>query len=202
VAEAAGRRRGRPSVEANSTNAAAAVASRAWRNASWTPFLAAFSPNLRYLTGFTGSSGSLLVTPGESILFTDPRYAIQARAESGDCRVAIVKGRLMAADCRGHRQARMEAHRIRTRADDLRSLRIAEIELADEGVARSCRGLDRSAAHGEIAGRGRAHSPLGRDQFAGFRAGCGAPAPRRQGAGFCRRTGIPHAPPGSGETRV
>ena len=59
-------------------------------------FLAAFSPNLRYLTGFTGSSGNLLVTPGESILFTDPRYAIQARAES-DCRVAIVKGRLMAA---------------------------------------------------------------------------------------------------------
>jgi Xaa-Pro aminopeptidase len=60
-------------------------------------FLAAFSPNLRYLTGFTGSNGSLLVTPAESILFTDPRYAIQAQLESGDCRVAIVKGRLIAA---------------------------------------------------------------------------------------------------------
>jgi Xaa-Pro aminopeptidase len=58
-------------------------------------FLVAFSPNLRYLTGFTGSSANLLVTPGESILFTDPRYTIQAKQESGGaCRVVIVKGRL------------------------------------------------------------------------------------------------------------
>jgi len=60
-------------------------------------FLVAFSPNLRYLTGFTGSHGNLLLTPSESILFTDPRYAIQAEAESGDCRIAIVKGRLVPA---------------------------------------------------------------------------------------------------------
>jgi Xaa-Pro aminopeptidase len=60
-------------------------------------FLAAFSPNLRYLTGFTGSNGNLLVTREESVLFTDPRYAIQAPAESRDCRVVIVKGRLVAA---------------------------------------------------------------------------------------------------------
>jgi Xaa-Pro aminopeptidase len=58
-------------------------------------FLVAFSPNLRYLTNFTGSSANLLVTPRESILFTDPRYTIQAKAESGSsCRIAIVKGRL------------------------------------------------------------------------------------------------------------
>ena len=60
-------------------------------------FLVAFSPNLRYLTGFTGSNGNLLVTRGESILFTDPRYTIQAQSESGDCRIAIAKGRLVAA---------------------------------------------------------------------------------------------------------
>src|ERR1039458_5481901 len=56
----------------------------------------AFSPNLRYLTGFTGSNGSLLVLGGKSILFTDPRYQIQASQEV-TCRVTIAKGPLVAA---------------------------------------------------------------------------------------------------------
>ncbi len=43
--------------------------------------LVAFSPNLRYLTGFTGSNGCLLITPGKSILYTDPRYTTQASQE-------------------------------------------------------------------------------------------------------------------------
>jgi len=46
-------------------------------------FLAAFSPNLSYLSGFTGSNGSLLILPGKSILFTDPRYTIQAAQQAG-----------------------------------------------------------------------------------------------------------------------
>jgi Xaa-Pro aminopeptidase len=58
--------------------------------------LVAFSPNLRYLTGFTGSNGSLLVLGGKSILFTDPRYQIQA-AQEVTCRVKIAKGPLLAA---------------------------------------------------------------------------------------------------------
>ena len=58
--------------------------------------LVAFSPNLRYLTGFTGSNGSLLVLGGKSILFTDPRYRIQA-AQEVTCRVTIAKGPLVAA---------------------------------------------------------------------------------------------------------
>jgi Xaa-Pro aminopeptidase len=56
--------------------------------------LVSFSPNLRYLSGFTGSSGALLVLPGKSILFTDPRYQIQAAQES-TCRIRIVKGPLV-----------------------------------------------------------------------------------------------------------
>jgi Xaa-Pro aminopeptidase len=50
-------------------------------------------PNIRYLSGFTGSNALLLVSPSESVLFTDPRYTIQSRQES-DCRVAIAKGSL------------------------------------------------------------------------------------------------------------
>ncbi len=56
--------------------------------------LVGFSPNLRYLTGFTGSNGSLLVLGGKSILFTDPRYQIQAAQEVA-CRVKIAKGPLL-----------------------------------------------------------------------------------------------------------
>lgn len=46
-------------------------------------------PNIRYLCGFTGSSGVLLVTERESVLFTDGRYAAQARAEVQGARVRI-----------------------------------------------------------------------------------------------------------------
>ncbi|HUA60704.1 MAG TPA: Xaa-Pro peptidase family protein [Verrucomicrobiae bacterium] len=56
--------------------------------------LVAFSPNLRYLTGFTGSNGCLLITPGKSILFTDPRYTTQASQEV-TTQVRICKGSLI-----------------------------------------------------------------------------------------------------------
>ncbi|HEV3201408.1 MAG TPA: Xaa-Pro peptidase family protein [Bryobacteraceae bacterium] len=56
--------------------------------------LVAFSPNLRYLSGFTGSNGSLLLMPGKCILFTDPRYQIQVHQET-TCQVKISKGTLV-----------------------------------------------------------------------------------------------------------
>ncbi len=55
--------------------------------------LVAFSPNLRYLTGFTGSNGNLLITAERAILFTDPRYTVQAANET-DCQTRIAKGPL------------------------------------------------------------------------------------------------------------
>ncbi len=48
-------------------------------------------PNIRYLSGFTGSSGGLLVTEDRSILFTDGRYRTQARAETAGAHVVIGK---------------------------------------------------------------------------------------------------------------
>lgn len=36
--------------------------------------------SVRYLTGYAGSNGLVLLTPGESHFFTDPRYATDARA--------------------------------------------------------------------------------------------------------------------------
>lgn len=48
------------------------------------------APNVRYLTGFTGSAGMALVWQGGATLFTDPRYGIQAAAEV-DCAVRVVR---------------------------------------------------------------------------------------------------------------
>jgi Xaa-Pro aminopeptidase len=41
-------------------------------------------PNIRYLTGFSGSAALLLVRPDSTTLITDFRYAVQAPDEAGD----------------------------------------------------------------------------------------------------------------------
>ena len=41
-------------------------------------------PNIRYLTGFTGSSAILVVSKAESLIVTDPRYRTQIDIEVGD----------------------------------------------------------------------------------------------------------------------
>src|SRR4051812_6727721 len=46
--------------------------------------------NIRYLTGFSGSSGLLFVTPRDTVFISDFRYQTQARDEIGDlARIAI-----------------------------------------------------------------------------------------------------------------
>ncbi len=57
-------------------------------------FVVTALPNVRYLSGFTGSNGALLLTRDRALLFTDPRYQIQAEEES-DCEVKIAKGPLL-----------------------------------------------------------------------------------------------------------
>ena len=52
------------------------------------------APNIRYLTGFTGDNGNVLVTPEKTILFTDPRFEIQA-SQQVSCQVKIAKGPLV-----------------------------------------------------------------------------------------------------------
>ncbi len=47
--------------------------------------------NIRYLTGFTGSDGMLLVTSRRVALFTDFRYAIQAQEEVSGARIRLGK---------------------------------------------------------------------------------------------------------------
>ncbi len=54
-------------------------------------------PNVFYLCGFSGSAGVLLVGPDRVTLFTDGRYAIQARQEARHVRVRISRGPVLAA---------------------------------------------------------------------------------------------------------
>lgn len=49
-------------------------------------------PDLRYLSGFTGSSATLAVSRRAARLFTDGRYATQAAEEVSAAKVAIVSG--------------------------------------------------------------------------------------------------------------
>jgi Xaa-Pro aminopeptidase len=48
-------------------------------------------PNVRYLTGFSGTNAMLLVTGAERWLFTDFRYAEQAAAESGAVAKVVIE---------------------------------------------------------------------------------------------------------------
>jgi Xaa-Pro aminopeptidase len=48
-------------------------------------------PNIRYLCGFTGSAGALLLTEKQCVFFTDGRYTAQARAEVSGARIVIGK---------------------------------------------------------------------------------------------------------------
>src|SRR2546429_9104796 len=57
-------------------------------------------PNIRYLCGFTGSAGALLVSDAKSVLFTDGRYRTQARAEVQGGKVVIGKKGPLAACAR------------------------------------------------------------------------------------------------------
>jgi len=47
--------------------------------------------NIRYLTGFTGSEGTLLVGRDESVLLVDGRYKLQAAGEAQEVTVSVYK---------------------------------------------------------------------------------------------------------------
>jgi Xaa-Pro aminopeptidase len=51
-------------------------------------FLITDLANIRWLTGFTGTFGQVLVTPTDAIFLTDSRYTLQAKEQVGNMRVA------------------------------------------------------------------------------------------------------------------
>jgi Xaa-Pro aminopeptidase len=63
-------------------------------------FLVTRLPNVRYLTGFTGSNGALLMRAGDGLLVTDGRYDHQSAREVPDLRREITSGGLVEAFAR------------------------------------------------------------------------------------------------------
>ena len=54
--------------------------------------LVTFLPNIRYLTGFSGSNAVVLLRPDETVLITDARYGHQVTAEVKGVRTIIATG--------------------------------------------------------------------------------------------------------------
>jgi Xaa-Pro aminopeptidase len=56
-------------------------------------------PDVRYLSGFTGSNGALVLAGGRAVLFTDGRYTAQAKSEATGTRVVIATKPAVVAAC-------------------------------------------------------------------------------------------------------
>jgi Xaa-Pro aminopeptidase len=85
--------------------------------------------NVRYLTGFTGSNGAvLLFRDRQAILFTDPRYTVQS-ARQVSCAVRIAKGSLTKSVL--HEIARAGARNIGFEQDHLT---VAQLEAFKKGL--------------------------------------------------------------------
>jgi Xaa-Pro aminopeptidase len=61
----------------------------ALRSSRLDSLLVTHPPNIRYLCGFTGSAGALLITPASSMFFTDGRYIEQAKEQVQGAKLVI-----------------------------------------------------------------------------------------------------------------
>ncbi len=78
-------------------------------------------PNIRYLCGFSGSAGLLLVEPAGSVFVTDVRYDTQAREEVKGAKVVIARKSALAAlgDLLAKRRKRARGSAIGIEAEHL-----------------------------------------------------------------------------------
>ena len=84
-------------------------------------FLVSHLPNIRYLTGFTGSAAALLIGDHAATFFTDGRYTTQARAEVHNAKIVISRKSpaIAAAEWLAGSVRRSSRHRLGTEAESL-----------------------------------------------------------------------------------
>ena len=134
--------------------------------------------NVRYLSGFTGSNGALLVPASdEAVLLTDGRYKDQARAEAPDLQHAITRDLLGEASARMSGRWAVETHTLSV--DDharlvdcetvaaervVEGLREVKDDAEVDALRRACR-ISVEALEGLLAGplKGRTEREVARD---------------------------------------
>lgn len=105
-------------------------------------FLVTHLPNVRYLCGFSGSAGLLLVEPSTATFFTDSRYTIQSQHEVSGARVHITKRGLIRAAGELLRARRS----LRRLAYSPTRLTVAEKQALDASVGRKIRWVNDAGA--------------------------------------------------------
>ena len=93
-------------------------------------------PNVRYLCGFSGSAGLLVVTDREVEFFTDGRYTVQAREEVTGARIRIQKGRSAFAAALDRIKGR---NRVKRLGIEAAYMTVADREVLSKGIARGSR---------------------------------------------------------------
>ncbi|HEY2806194.1 MAG TPA: Xaa-Pro peptidase family protein, partial [Gemmatimonadales bacterium] len=95
-------------------------------------------PNIRYLTGFSGSSALVLVTADAVVFLSDSRYQVQSRDEIGDLARIVIEGggmwerlKKLLPDHPGVSRIGYEAHHLTAREAE----RLAAAEPAFSGTA-------------------------------------------------------------------
>lgn len=96
--------------------------------------------NVRYVSGFTGSSAALLITESSSILITDSRYAEQSAAEASCFQIEVVGGTPAIAGARRAEAVRVGFEAEAVAFDVWESMR-AVVQDKAGGVLVPCRGL-------------------------------------------------------------
>ena len=120
-------------------------------------------PNVRYLCGFTGSAGLLIVGHGKPIFFTDGRYTVQAHEEVGGARIHIQKGKSALAAAIAWLQRERKIKRL--------GIETAYVTVADwDVIAKSLRGQVRLTAAPAVIERMR--MVKSRDEIAKIRTAC------------------------------
>ncbi|WP_263381681.1 M24 family metallopeptidase [Granulicella arctica] len=102
--------------------------------ASVDALLVTHPPDVRYLSGFTGSNAALVLTGGKAVLFTDGRYIAQAKAEALGTKVVIEKKAATAAAC-----AWIEAAGVRRCGFDAAHTTVASLESMRKAVSAKVR---------------------------------------------------------------
>jgi Xaa-Pro aminopeptidase len=105
-------------------------AAAAAKNAGVDGMLVTHLPDVRYLSGFTGSNAALALAGGRAVLFTDGRYTAQAKAEAVGTRVVIATKPAVAAACEW-----MEAAKVRRCGFDSTHTTVAGLEAMRKAVS-------------------------------------------------------------------